>query len=283
MWAWTREGSDDAFLALDRNGNGRIEDGTELFGDGSVQIASATPNGFMALGYFDLPEQGGDGDGKITPSDAVWRQLRLWRDADHDGYSAAYELMSLEHYGIREISLSYNARPSAKTDEHGNEFRYSSTIVADAPMTQIVSDVWLTQTTVPIGDAPVGRTQRDYTTWTCWSWVYALTEASPHVACATQSVWGDPIVTTPFGQIARLIARHSGALSITSAAENATDMVINAMNDEPGPCVPIAYPVPDPFRDPPYNKVGGGPNPSSTNSSYVRVQCTGQTVHQGGC
>ena len=82
--SWTHASADDAFLVLDRNGNGRIDDGSELFGSSTAQPSSADPNGFRALAVFDQPEHGGDGDGVMTAADGVFGQLGLWTDFNHD-------------------------------------------------------------------------------------------------------------------------------------------------------------------------------------------------------
>jgi hypothetical protein len=124
---WTAQGADDAWLVLDRNGNGQIDDGMELFGNFTVQPASSVLNGFAALAVFDAANEGGNGDGWIDVDDSVFRELRLWRDDNHNGRSEADELMPLESVTVRRLSLEY--RSAMRTDSFGNWFRFHARVV----------------------------------------------------------------------------------------------------------------------------------------------------------
>lgn len=124
--SWTLAGSDDTFLALDRNGNGIIDGGGELFGGFTDQPGTRQPNGYNALAVFDDPTSGGDGDRMITPADRIFGQLLLWRDANHDGASSPAELSSLQSAGITAIDLRYIL--SNRRDPHGNLLRWTSMV-----------------------------------------------------------------------------------------------------------------------------------------------------------
>lgn len=130
--AWTRANDDDAFLCMDRNHNGVIDDGRELFGYATLlRDGQPAQVGYRALAELDSPEAGGNGDGKVDAQDRSYDSLCTWTDANRDGVSQASEIHGLEESGV--VALSYNYRTTGLRDAYGNLFRYVSRADMRAP------------------------------------------------------------------------------------------------------------------------------------------------------
>jgi hypothetical protein len=94
----------DGFLVLDRNGNGTIDNGTELFGDSTPIVAGGT----AADGFAALTQEDTNHDAQVNNRDANWGNLRVWRDQNQNGTSEKGELFSLNEMGI----ASFNGKHS---------------------------------------------------------------------------------------------------------------------------------------------------------------------------
>jgi hypothetical protein len=133
--AWTARGTAMGFLALDRDGNGRIDTGRELFGNATrLRDGTFAPNGFIALAEFDENH-----DGVIDAMDPSWRVLSVWIDANHNGWSEPSELQTLAASGAEAIALDHHF--TGRTDGYGNSFRYQS-IVTIGGRRGPLYDVW---------------------------------------------------------------------------------------------------------------------------------------------
>lgn len=113
--AWTAADSELGFLAIDKNGNGAIDNGAELFGNRTVPGAA---NGFAALSKI-APITGPIGF--IDSDDEVYAKLLLWEDRNHNGISEAGELRPARELYTR-IGLGYSLHD--RRDAHGNQFKF---------------------------------------------------------------------------------------------------------------------------------------------------------------
>ncbi len=124
LFSWPLRRSPSAWLVLDRNGDGIVNSGRELFGNATAlswgDDGPRAPDGFAALAWFDRPENGGNGDGWLSEADAIWQNLRLWRDLNHDGVSTATEMQSPGDSGVVRIGL--HPKEKHRIDSYGNHF-----------------------------------------------------------------------------------------------------------------------------------------------------------------
>ncbi|MBN2653557.1 MAG: hypothetical protein JXR79_00375 [Nitrospirae bacterium] len=128
--------SDDGLLVMDRNNDGIINDGKELFGNSTILgDGTKASNGFEALAELDT-----NADGKVDASDAAFSQLKVWQDLDGDGYSTADELKTLGEVGIKSINTGYT--DAAVTDANGNDHKQLGTFTWNDGTTNAAEDVW---------------------------------------------------------------------------------------------------------------------------------------------
>ena len=122
--AWV--GKDDGVLAYDKNNNGRIDDGNELFGDSYVKT-----DGTLATSGFDaLSDLDSNGDGIINSEDTNFQSIKILKG---DG-----TLLSLDEAGISTISL--NSKTSVIRDANGNRQLTSGTYTKTDGTTGKISD-----------------------------------------------------------------------------------------------------------------------------------------------
>ncbi|MDD3597207.1 calcium-binding protein, partial [Sulfuricurvum sp.] len=103
---------DDGFVVLDRNGNGTIDNGGELFGDQTLVNGVKATDGFAALSAEDTNH-----NGKFDAGDTNFTNVRIWQDTNSDGISQAGELHTLNELGITSINLTST---TSNTVSNGN-------------------------------------------------------------------------------------------------------------------------------------------------------------------
>ena len=121
---WVSSGS--AFLVMDRNNNGKIDDISEMFGNNKE-------SGFQALAAYDTNK-----DEKIDSSDPIFNSLKLWQDKNGDGITENGELISLSDAGIKSISLNTT---STNINQEGNTITDVGSVEFNNGQTTQIADV----------------------------------------------------------------------------------------------------------------------------------------------
>jgi len=128
-------GSGDGLLVMDRNQDGAINDGAELFGS-STGLSDGTKavDGFQALAQLDTNH-----DGVISSADAQFSRLGVWIDGNADGVSGAGEVKSLAQLNITQLSL--NAQTGTDTN-NGNLLGLTANYQTMDGVSHAAADVW---------------------------------------------------------------------------------------------------------------------------------------------
>jgi Ca2+-binding RTX toxin-like protein len=134
--------ADDGLLVLDRNRNGMIDSGAELFGNHTLgPNGSRAANGFIALSALDTNR-----DLIINAQDAAWQELAIWQDRNGNALSEIDELKPIHQFDIIELNLNYQNQPWL--DEHGNTHRETSRYRLRNGEERSIVDVWFNTDTL---------------------------------------------------------------------------------------------------------------------------------------
>ncbi len=140
LFSWPRH-PDDGFLARDLNGNGQIDDASELFGNATRLLSGErASNGYQALAELDANH-----DGVVDSQDPQFGSLLFWSDATRNGHADPGELLPIANVGLKTLSTRYIE--STRTDGWGNQFRYVSLAAfTRPPFKRFTVDVFLAST-----------------------------------------------------------------------------------------------------------------------------------------
>jgi hypothetical protein len=116
---WPEDGDAFAFLAYDKNGNGIIDNGSELLGN---HFAPDAPSGFEAIQSL-IAAAGEPATGVLFESSPVFQKLLLWNDRNRNGVSEAGELRPATDI-LHAIGLGYST--TGRNDPDGNAYRFKS-------------------------------------------------------------------------------------------------------------------------------------------------------------
>ncbi|WP_380181710.1 calcium-binding protein [Kalamiella sp. sgz302252] len=145
-------GHDDGLLVWDRNGDGNINGGSELFGNNAyLKDGTQASNGYQLLAEYDE-----NGDKVIDKEDSLYHMLQVWQDKNSNGMVDSGELMSLQEAGVAAIGTTY--KRSSTVDENGNAHRQTGEITYTDGAKGQSADVWFEirpGLTVPTGDYKV--------------------------------------------------------------------------------------------------------------------------------
>ena len=125
----------DGLLVLDRNLDGVINNGSELFGTSTNLI-----NGSKAIdGYQALSELDSNQDGVVNIQDNDFIKLGVWIDSNSDAQTGSGELKSLSDLGITQLNLATN---TARDSNQGNLIGLTSTYQTSDGSLHEAADVW---------------------------------------------------------------------------------------------------------------------------------------------
>ncbi len=136
--AWPKAGQQRVgWLARDRNGNGTIDEGSELYGSSTPQfVEPGQPlDGFRALALEDT-----NSDGMITEDDPSFALMTVWFDVNHDGRSQRDELVGLDDLGVRRLEV--RPQPFHGTDARGNQFMLHGRGIAQRGASMRIIDLY---------------------------------------------------------------------------------------------------------------------------------------------